>query len=147
MFITDEDYKVVIGEQALKVVSQVSAENRANAEQEAIEEISSYLRPKYDTEAIFSATAPGGAPAGEDCRNRLIVMYTCDCALYHMTASAPQKMGMEIRKERYERAIKWLEGVQAGKIMPDLPLATDEQGEPTGLSFTYGSQKPLKHNW
>ena len=139
MFITNEDYKVVIGEQALKVVSQISEENRANAEQEAIEEISSYLRPKYDTEAVFSAT-------GEE-RNRLIVMYTCDCALYHMTASAPQKMGMEIRKERYERAIKWLEGVQSGKIMPDLPLATDENGEPTGLPFTYGSQQPLKHNW
>lgn len=139
MFITDEDYKVVIGDQALKVVSQVSAENRANAEKEAIEEVSSYLRPKYDTEAVFSA-------AGEQ-RNNLIVMYTCDCALYHMAASAPQKMGMEIRKERYERAIKWLEGVQAGKIMPDLTLATDEQGEPTGLTFSYGSQKPLKHNW
>ena len=32
MFITDEDYKVVIGENALKVVSQVSTENRTNAE-------------------------------------------------------------------------------------------------------------------
>ena len=34
MFITDEDYKVVIGDKALKVVSQVSQENRANAETE-----------------------------------------------------------------------------------------------------------------
>ena len=32
MFITDEDYKVVIGDQALKVFSQVIQENRANAE-------------------------------------------------------------------------------------------------------------------
>ena len=24
------------------------------------------------------------------------------------------------RKERYDRAIKWLEGVQAGRIVPDL---------------------------
>ena len=46
MFVTDEDYKVVIGDQALKVVSQVSQENRANAETEAVEEISGYLRPK-----------------------------------------------------------------------------------------------------
>ena len=110
MFITDEDYKVVIGEQALKVVSQVSQENRANAETEAQEEIASYLRPKYDTDAVFSAE-------GQQ-RNKLIVMYTCDIALYHMAASTPSKMGMEIRKERYERAIKWLEGVQAGKIVP-----------------------------
>ncbi len=139
MFITDEDYKVVIGDNALRIVTQVSAENRANAETEAIEEIAGYLRPKYDIESIFSAEG--------NKRNRLVVMYTCDCALYHMASSMPQKMGMEIRKERYERAIKWLEGVQAEKILPDLPLATDENGEPTGFLFKYNSQKKLNHNW
>lgn len=139
MFITDEDYKVVIGDQALKVVSQVSQENRANAETEAMEEIAGYLRPKYNTEAVFSAS-------GSD-RNRLVVMYVCDIAIYHMAASTPQKMGMEIRKERYERAVKWLEGVQAGKIVPDLPLAMDEYGEPVGMPMVYGCQKKLKHNW
>lgn len=139
MFITDEDYKVVIGDHALKVVSQVNEENRANAETEAVEEIAGYLRPKYDTKAIFAAT-------GEE-RNRLVVMYTCDIALYHMSASAPQKMGMEIRKERYERAIKWLEGVQAGKIVPNLPLAIDKDGNPVGFPMVYGAQKKLRHNW
>ena len=139
MFVTDQDYKIVIGEQALKVVSQISEENRVNAETEAVEEIAGYLRPKYNTAAVFSAL-------GID-RNRLVVMYTCDIALYHMTASAPQKMGMEIRKERYERAIKWPEGVQAGKIVPDLPLAIGENGEPIGIPMVYGCQKKLKHNW
>ena len=75
MFIDTEDYKVVIGDAALKVVSQSSPENIANAEAEAIEEISGYLRPVYDTAAIFAAT-------GND-RNRLIVMYTADIVLYH----------------------------------------------------------------
>lgn len=139
MFITEEDYKVVIGDTALKVISQISAENRTNAETEAREEISGYLRPKYDCEAVFAAK-------GDD-RNRLIVMYTCDIALYHMSASQPQKMGTEIREERYKRAIEWLEGVQAGKILPDLPLAVDEDGEPSGGMFAYSSQKPLRHNW
>lgn len=139
MFVTDQDYKVVIGEQALKVVSQISAENRANAETEAVEEIAGYLRPKYDTGAVFSASGTQ--------RNKLVVMYTCDIAIYHMTASTPQKMGMEIRKERYERAIKWLEGVQAGKIVPDLPLAIDEYGETIGIPMKYGSQKKQRYNW
>ena len=98
MFVTDEDYRVVIGEAALKVVSQTSAKNRAGAEREAMEEIAGYLRPVYDTEATFKAEG--------DNRNRLIVMYACDIALYHMTAAMPQKMGSEIRKERYERAGK-----------------------------------------
>lgn len=139
MFITDEDYKVVIGDQALKVVSQISQENRANAETEAVEEIAGYLRPKYDAGAVFSASGTQ--------RNKLVVMYTCDIAIYHMTASTPQKMGMEIRKERYERAIKWLEGVQAGKIVPDLPLAMDENGDTIGIPMKYGSQKKQRYNW
>lgn len=95
MFITDEDYKVVIGENALKVVSQVSTENRTNAEMEAQEEIAGYLRPKYDCTAIFSAE--GGV------RNKLVVMYCCDIALYHMAASLPQKWawryGRNVTKE------------------------------------------------
>jgi phage gp36-like protein len=139
MFITDQDYKVVIGDNALKVVSQTSGQNRANAEAEAQEEISSYLRPTYDCDAIFAAEG--------DSRNRLIVMYTCDIALYHMVSAMPQKLGSEIRKERYERAVKWLEGVQAGKIVPDLPAAVDTQGEPVSAGIILTSQPPLRHNW
>lgn len=139
MFITEEDYKVVIGDTALKVISQVSAENRANAEVEAREEISGYLRPKYDCEEVFASEG--------DQRNRLVVMYTCDIALYHMSAAMPQKMGSEIREERYKRAIQWLKGVQAGKIIPDLPLAVDEEGNSTGNASLYDSQPQLRHNW
>ncbi|GFI13504.1 hypothetical protein IMSAGC008_01037 [Muribaculaceae bacterium] len=138
MFIDNEDYRVVIGDAALKVVSQSSPENIANAEAEAVEEMSGYLRPVYDTEAIFSAT-------GKD-RNRLIVMYTADIALYHLTASQPQKMGSEIRKERYERAVKWLEGVQAGRIVPDLPLTVSDDGS-AGFGTSYHSFPKLRHDW
>lgn len=139
MFITDNDYKVVIGDTALKVISQVSDVVRSNAEAEAQEEISGYLRPTYDCSAIFAAEG--------DSRNRLIVMYTCDIALYHMSAAMPQKMGSEIREERYKRAIEWLEGVQAGKIVPDLPIATDDDGNPSGQNIIWHSQTPLRHNW
>lgn len=138
MFLTDDDYKVVIGDSALKVTSQASEDNRKNAELEAIEEISGYLRPIYDCEAIFSAK--------KKARNRLIVMYTADIALYHLVASLPQKMGIEIRKERYERAIDWLEGVQAGKIVPDLPLVEEPDGSVSNATI-FHSDKRLRHNW
>ena len=138
MFIDYEDYRVVIGETALKVVSQSTPENIANAELEAIEEISGYLRPVYDTNAIFSASGTK--------RNRLIVMYTADIVLYHLTASQQQKMGSVIRKERYERAIKWLEGVQAGRIVPDLPLSEPEEGF-SGFGTSYHSSPRLRHDW
>lgn len=138
MFINTEDYKVVIGDTALKVISQSSPENIENAEKEAIEEMAGYLRPIYDTEAVFSATGNG--------RNRLIVMYTADIALYHLAASQPQKMGSEIRKERYERAVKWLEGVQAGKIIPDLPTMEPADGT-AGFGTSFQSSPKLRHDW
>lgn len=139
MFITEEDYKIVIGDNALKVISQTDPSNRANAEMEAQEEIAGYLRPKYDCQKIFEAEG--------NLRNKVIVMYACDIALYHMASAMPQKMGSEIRKERYERAIKWLEGVQAGRIIPDLPVSTNEDGDVVGESILYSSQPQLRHNW
>lgn len=138
MILTESDYKVVIGENGYKAISQLDEWNVRNAEREAQEEMASYLRPRYDVEAVFS----------NERRNPAIVMYLVDIALYHLSASLPQKMGMEIRKERYERAIKWLEGVQAGKIVPDLPLPLDEDGNTLAVrSVTFKSNKKLKHEW
>ena len=137
MFITNEDYAVLIGDDALKVLSRASEENRAIAMLQAIEEVSGYLRPVYDCDSVFSAE-------GND-RNMLIVMRTADIALYHLAASLPQRMGFEIRKERYDRAIEWLEGVQAGRIVPDLPRARFSGDASFGTSFH--SAPKLNHDW
>ncbi len=111
MFITDEDFKVVASDAALKVITQADEQNqRQNAIEEAIEEMKGYLRPKYDVDKAFDAEG--------DERNPQLVMYTADIALYNMIAAQPQRMGSEVRKERYDRAIKWLEGVASGKIAP-----------------------------
>ena len=139
MFIDMEDFKVVISDAALKIISQADPASVANAEFEAVEEMSGYLRPVYDTDAIFSAS-------GDD-RNRLLVMYAADIALYHLSAALPQKMGAEIRKIRYDRAIKWLEGVQAGRIVPDLPLAEDAGGNGAAIGISFHSVPKLNHDW
>lgn len=143
-FIGYDDYGVMIGEQAMKVVTQAGDEARRLAELQAIEELSGYLRPKYNTRAIFSARG--------EARNALIVMYTCDVALYHLNASAPQRMNSDIREKRYERAIKWLEGVARGQIVPDLPTA--ESGEEGGDSnagagggLRWGGDKKMTNYW
>ena len=138
MFVTDEDYRVVIGDDAIKIISRCSEDIRNSAETMAVEEISGYLRPRYDCKAIFSASGTE--------RNPAIVMRAVDIALYHMAASLPQKMGMEIRKERYDLAVKWLEGVAAGKIVPDLPADTDESGS-SFSNTVYHTEPKLHHNW
>lgn len=138
MFIDKEDYKVVISDAAFKVMSQESSENVANVELRAIEEMAGYLRPVYDTDSIFRAEGPE--------RNRLVVMYAVDIALYHLAASQPRKTEEGVRKNRYERAIKWLEGVQSGRIVPDLPLAAASGGS-GGFGTSYHSSPRLRHDW
>lgn len=139
-FITTEDFRVVATEASLKAITGEDTANVDNAILEAQEEVAGYLRPKYDCDKIFAAEG--------DERNRQLVMYTADIALYNMIASLSQRLGYDTRKERYDRAIKWLEGVQAGKIVPDLPLATDEEGEPTSIGgiLAYGNG-PDRHSW
>ena len=141
-FINDNDYHVVIGENSLKVISQVSADIRSAAELQAQAEIAGYLNPKYDTTAIFNP---------EITRHPLIVMYTCDIALYHMSAAMPGKMGSEVRKERYDRAIRWLEGVANGKIVPTgLPLATTTTPDGkvvANLGSRFSSDKKQNNTW
>lgn len=138
MFLSEQDYWVVIGQKAFEVLSRENEYNLEGAESTAIEEIKGYLQPKYDCSAIFSAA--------EEARNRKIVQITADIALYHLVSSVPGKMGYEIRKERYDAAIKWLEGVQSGKITPDLPLATDDEGNTT-TPLRWGSAKRLDNIW
>ena len=139
MFIDAYDYKVVIGEPAFKVVTQADPDNRANAEVEAIEEMSGYLRPKYDCGKIFAAEG--------DARNRQVLMYACDIALYHMASSLPQRMGMDIREKRYEKALDWLKKVQEGIILPDLPLALDDQGNTAAPTIRYGSEPCVDNSY
>lgn len=139
MFVNEEDYRVVIGETAMQAVTQVDHRNREIAESEAVEEISGYLRPRYDCGRIFAAEG--------DARNRQMVMYTCDIALYHMSASLPGRMGGEIRKERYERAVRWLERVQSGVIVPDLPEAGTDGGGGTSGGVLFGSRPGVDNSY
>jgi phage gp36-like protein len=139
MFLTENDY-IVASADALTIFSQSTPEKREKAEKMAIEEIAGYLRSRYDTGLIFSAVG--------DNRNDVIVMHACDITLYHLTSWLPGKMGREIRKERYERAVKWLEEVQAGKVTPNLPTCTGEDGEEDiNNPVKWGSGKSNTYIW
>lgn len=139
MFLTEDDY-IVASSTALGVLQQSSEDKRNTAERMAVEEVSGYLRSRYDVKKIFAATGCE--------RNDVVVMRTCDVALYHLSSWLPNRMGHEIRKERYELALKWLEGVQAGKITPDLPTVTGEDGEEdVNNPMKWGSEKKNTYIW
>jgi phage gp36-like protein len=120
MFLEINDY-YAISPTALKVFEQCKVENRERAEKAAIEEVSSYLRGRYDIEKIFSATG--------EARNEMIVKCLCDIVLYNLNASTVAGGGSERREERYELTVRYLEKVQKGIIIPALPTLTGADGE------------------
>lgn len=138
-FVNEEDY-VTVGADALKVLQQSSPEKRALAERAAQEEISGYLRGRYDMERTFELTA--------EQRNSQLVMYYCDIALYHLVSWLPSRMGYEIREVRYKRAIEWLESVQRGGVMPDLPTPRGKNGEEDIYNpIRYGAGQKNRYDW
>ncbi len=80
-------------------------------EDRAVAEMRSYLNKSYDCNAIFSAR-------GDD-RHPLILMFAVDIAIYHIFCQHnPYKMS-QVRQDRYDRAVKWLEGILSGDLTID----------------------------
>lgn len=141
MFVTDNDWDTLADEEGLAIISQSSETNKNRAVRMSIDEITAYLSSRYNCKKIFNAT-------GEE-RNNVVLMYVMDCALYHMCSWLPQRMGIEIRKERYERVLEWLEKVNKGILNPSLPSnLEDDEGNinEDKLSVTWHSL-PKNNNW
>lgn len=138
-FVTEDDY-IVVGADALRIIQQSNAENRKRAELAAREEMSGYLRERYDVASIFAAR--------DIERNMQLVLYYCDIALYHMACWLPGRAGLEIREKRHKQATEWLEKVQSGKVTPDLPTQTGPAGEEDYHNpIRYGAGQKNNYDW
>ena len=139
MFITEKDY-IQVGPEALKIMQQNSEENRRVAENRALSRIASALRGRYDVDATFAREA------GE--RDAELVGCATDIALYHMICSLPGKMGNEVREKRYKDALDYLKEIQAGRVTPDIPTLTGENGEEDCHNpVRYGSAERNEYIW
>lgn len=135
-FITESDYSHILDQQNLSVLAPTTIE-RLQAESAAMEEMASYLRGRYDVEALF-------AQAGDN-RNQLILLYVMDMTIYHLFARLEVSGGVpENRKSRYEAAIAWLLDVANGKSNPLLPSYPEEKDE---AGITWGSIEKLNNTW
>lgn len=103
----------------------------------AIAEVKGYLSA-YDKTAIFEAT-------GDD-RNPIILLYTKDIAVWHFIQLANPDTDYEARKERYELAIDFLEKVQSGKAVPELPVP-DVENTTAGEGFIKFGSNPKRNNY
>lgn len=138
MFLQEEDYKVQIRDFELDELVDYTDNTRLKSELAAQEEMESYLRDRYNTGQIFAQTGTE--------RNPLIVMYMIDIALYHLFSNITPRNIPQIRIDRYDAAIRWLDKVAQGRINPNLPLNNNEGGDPVGTSI-FGSEPQNGHNW
>ncbi|PTT43734.1 hypothetical protein DBR28_00145 [Chryseobacterium sp. HMWF028] len=137
MFITDDDYSVLVRTEIKNILLENYSETKIKAaEQMGISQVKNYLSGKYDVEKIFSKTG--------DERNSHIVMIVLDCTLYHLYTPIPRKMP-DIRAQRYQDAIDWLKLAAKAENTADLPPITDDSGNSmTGIKIT--SKYPAENN-
>ncbi len=84
---------------------------------EAVNEMKSFLSSRYDVVTIFAIIGTG--------RDKTIVMYCKDITLYHLYSLYNFKSIPQIRINRYNHALQWMQDVSAQKINPfGLPLNT-----------------------
>lgn len=124
IFLTDSDLQTIIKDNHLIQVLDDDLEAKNEAEEMAIAEIRDYLSGSYNTAAIFNATGTA--------RHKSIIRITIDIMLYHLHARIDPIAMPEIRRLRYEDAIKWLRDVRDGKMnVEGLPFIDDDgNGEP-----------------
>lgn len=138
MFLTQEELKSVAYHYQLDQIVDSDTTILQMAIDAAIEEIRGYLSSRYDTRAIFAVT-------GES-RNPLVLELTKDIALWYIIRLSNVDIIYDSVKERYDRAVKWLDRVAAGTITPDLPAATDENGEYV-QPMRYGSMPKQQYDY
>jgi hypothetical protein len=108
----------------------------------AISEAASYLNA-FDVQAVFAAT--GAA------RHAYLLLCVKDIAVWHYIQLANPAVEMQLRLERYEKAVEWLVKVQKGQAVPNLPypeppVDTNDDGEGDGY-IKWGSNTKRINNF
>jgi hypothetical protein len=118
-YLSIEELKTHYYKDNLDVITEGDEAILLSAIDAAIQEAKGYLA-HYDRKAIFGAE-------GKE-RNALLLLWVKDIAIWHFCNLSNAGSDLELRYSRYTRAIDWLKGVQANKVVPDLPII-DEDGD------------------
>lgn len=135
-FITISELKTHLYTENVDVINRGDDTITQSAIDAAIAEAKSYLGA-YDAATIFART--GSA------RNALLVVFVKDIAAWHFLVLCNAGTELQLRQDRYERAIAWLKAVQKGDVNPDLPLEEDEEGVETGIIIFGSNDKRDNH--
>lgn len=151
MFLTETDLGTTIYNYQVEEITDGNNDIVIEALAAAEEEIRSYLsgnnkkewsdgRPKYDVGLILSATG--------DARNKLLVRHGSTISKWYLVELCSFDVIYETAKDRYDRAITWLNKLAKGEInLSTLPTITEDPEESTADTspFVYGSRAKFTH--
>lgn len=129
-FLSPEELKTHLYAENINVISRDDETILQAAIDAACQEAKSYLAA-YDTAQIFAAVGSN--------RNALLLIFVKDISVWHFINLCNAGTELQLRQDRYERAIDWLKAVQKGDVSPDLPKIIDESGNPKNRIITFGS--------
>ncbi|GHV31593.1 hypothetical protein FACS1894177_06520 [Bacteroidia bacterium] len=139
MFVTIEEIKTHLYGESISAISGSDDTILIAAIDAAISEARGYLAD-FDRNAVFSAEG--------NARNALLLVFVKDIAVWHYINLCNAGTELELRLNRYERAVAWLKGVQKGDISPDLPRATGgDGGEEIVAAVIFGSNSKRKQHY
>jgi phage gp36-like protein len=150
MFITVQELNSVIYEYQLTQITEQNNDIALTAIATAEQEVRSYLtsnnlkqwqdgRPRYDVDLIFSAQ-------GEN-RNALIMQHVKTVAVWYVCQLSNPDIIYEHIKERYDRAIDYLNRISKGTVTLNLPILVDSDTDPATQKelFRFGSRTKFNH--
>ena len=130
--------KTVIYEHVMDDISENDDSKVLQCIEAAIGEMKSYLSSRYNVAAIFSATG--------DNRDPLVLENTKVIAMWNLIRLSNSELIYDQWRERYDRVVKFMQQVSEGSITPDLPIVTDEQGNPV-IKSRFGSNPKFQHDY
>ncbi len=131
-FLTPQELNTHLYDENIDIISRGDETIMTAAIDAAVQEAWGYLGG-YDREKIFNAE-------GEQ-RNNLLLIFIKDISTWHFINLCNAGTDLELRQNRYDRAISWLRQVQKGDITPNLPVVdNDGDGKPdTAGEYIFGS--------
>lgn len=149
MFIQITELKTAIYAYQIAEITEADTDITLQAIAAAESEVRSYLLPNsrkdwQDGRPLYDAAATLAATGTE--RNPLLVEVTKNIAVWYLIRLCHVDMIYEQVKERYDRAIAWLQQLSRGDITLDLPLLPPPADNEGAMPFRSGSRPKFRHD-
>jgi phage gp36-like protein len=136
-YISTDELKTHLYAENIDVIARSDDTIIQAAIEAAVVEAKGYLTA-FDIKAEFEKVK-----SDPDTRNALLLIFIKDIAVWHFVNLCNAGTDLQLRQDRYERAIDWLKSVQKGNVTPDLPALPDDTK--TGLILFSSNQKRNNH--